>query len=145
MSPNHREVVYGKSTISSAAEPVKSTQGVLNTTAIVASDSLSISGIAVTPKFAPIALSATGAVVAAVASRRIRVLSYVLSSAGTVNAKWQSASTDLTGLSYLVANSNLSSGSNNYGYFQTAVGEALNLNLSGSIAVGGHITYIEVP
>jgi hypothetical protein len=51
-----------------------------------------------TPKFATLQLSATGEVVAAVSGKKIRVLAARLSAAGTVNTKWQSASTDKTGL-----------------------------------------------
>jgi hypothetical protein len=30
------------------------------------------------------------------------------------------------------------------GHFETAAGEALNINLSGAVAVGGHVVYVEV-
>lgn len=97
-------------------------------------------------KFAKITAASSGAneVVAAVTGKRIRVVSYLLSAAGTVNAKWQSASTDLTGLHYMVANNQVPVPFSPVGYFETASGEALNLNLSGAIAVGGHVAYIEV-
>lgn len=100
----------------------------------------------VTPKFAIISESASGAqeIIAAVANKRIRVLSYVIISNGTLNVKWQSASNDISGLLYLVSNTGASSGYHPKGHFQTAKGEALNLNLSGNIAIGGHISYIEV-
>lgn len=103
---------------------------------------------AITPLFAPLVASAPGAtqVVAAVASKQIRVLSYVLIANGTVNVKFQShvAPTDLTGLLYLVANTGASSGFSPLGLFQTVAGEALDINLSGGIAVGGHIAYVAV-
>jgi len=98
-----------------------------------------------TPKFAPVALSETGAVVAAVTGKKIRVLAYRLSSNGAVNVKWQSASTDKTGLLYMDA-----AGKGEVapfcpvGLFETAASEALNLNLSASIAVGGYVVYVEV-
>lgn len=100
----------------------------------------------VTPKFAIISESNSGSneVVAAVTGKKIRILSYAFVSSGTVNAKWQSASNDISGLMYFIANTGISAGYNPKGHFQTAAGEALNLNLSGSVAVGGHITYIEV-
>ncbi len=101
---------------------------------------------ALTPKFASIGLSATGTVVAAVGGKKIRVLSYVLVSNGTVNVKWQShvIPTDKSGLLYLVANTGASVGYSPVGHFETISGEALDLNLSASVAVGGHLTYIEV-
>lgn len=97
-------------------------------------------------KFAKIAAASSGAneVVAAVTGKKIRVLGYLLSSAGTVNAKWQSASTDLTGLHYTVANVQVPVAFSPVGHFETASGEALNLNLSGAVAVGGYLVYVEV-
>ncbi len=99
-----------------------------------------------TPKFAIIQLSATGTVVAAVSSKKIRVLSYVLMANGTVNTKWQShvTPTDLTGLLYLIVNTGISVPFSPLGYFESLSGEALDLNLSAGIAVGGHLTYVEV-
>jgi hypothetical protein len=57
-------------------------------------------GTSLVPKFAAIAASSSGAneVVAAVTGKKIRVLSYVEMANGAVNTKWQSASTDKTGL-----------------------------------------------
>ena len=93
---------------------------------------------------AKISTSSSGAtqLVAAVTGKKIRVLSYVLFCNAAVNAKFQSGSTDLTGLLYLAANGGVSATVEGIGCFQTASGEALNLNLSGAIAVGGHITYV---
>lgn len=101
---------------------------------------------ALTPKFAVVAAATSGAneIVAAVSSKKIRVLAVRLSAAGTVNTKWQSASTDKTGLNYFVANSYATLGYNPLGWLETASGEALNLNLSAAVAVGGMITYVEV-
>lgn len=100
------------------------------------------------PKFATISASSNGdnTLIAAVTGKKIRVLSYVLVSNGTVNAKFQSGAsgTDLTGLLYEVANSGVSAGYNPVGHFETAVSTLLNLNLSAGTAVGGHITYVEV-
>lgn len=81
------------------------------------------------------------------AGKVIRVLAYVLVGAGTVAAKWKSgASTDLTGPMSLVAASNLVappciSPGIRPAYFETAANEALVLNLSGAVAVNGHILY----
>jgi hypothetical protein len=112
------------------------------------SNSMRISGVAVTPKFAKIAVSSSGVniVVAAVTSKKIRVLSYVLVANAAVNVKWQSHTTptDLTGLDYLAANTGVSSGYSPVGHFESLSGESLDLNLSGAVAVGGHLTYIEV-
>lgn len=101
----------------------------------------------VTPKFAAIAASSSGdnTLVSGVGSKKLRVLSYVLMSNGTVNAKFQSSTGgDISGLLYMVANTGASSGFSPVGHFQTVAGEDLQLNLSGAVAVGGHLTYIEV-
>jgi hypothetical protein len=93
---------------------------------------------ALTPKFAAIALSATGTAVA--------VLSANLSASAAVNAKWQSHTAgDISGLTYFAAaGDNIVLPYNPLGYFETVAGEALDLNLSGSVAVGGGVVYIEV-
>lgn len=96
--------------------------------------------------YAKIAAASSGAneIVAAVATKKIKVLRYSFSSSGTVNAKWQSAATDLSGLYYEVSNTGISEPYCPIGIVQTNVGEALNLNLSGNVAVGGSLTYILV-
>lgn len=101
-----------------------------------------------TPKFAPITASSSGAttVVNAVTSKKIRVLQYVVVANAAVNVKFQSHTTptDKTGLLYLAANGGVSSPYSPVGLFETIAGEALDINLSGSVSVGGHLTYLEV-
>lgn len=103
---------------------------------------------ALTPKFAKISTSSSGAseVVAAVASKKIRVTQIVLMANAAVNVKFQSdgSPTDLTGLLYLAANTGFAPGYDPTGHFETLSGEALDINLSGAIAVGGWLKYIEV-
>jgi hypothetical protein len=102
---------------------------------------------ALTPKFAAIAASSSGdnTVVAAVTSKKIRVLRWDLTGNGNVNAKWKSgASTDKTGLYYLTQYAGCGGSYCPVGLFETAAGEALVLNLSGAVAVGGVLTYLEV-
>jgi len=97
-------------------------------------------------KYAPISAASSGnnEIVAAVTGKKIRVLSYHLSSGGTVNAKWRSANTDKSGLIYTVAGSQVPVAFSPLGHLETVAGEALNLNLSGAVAVGGHLVYVEV-
>lgn len=101
-----------------------------------------------TPKFAAISASSSGSntLVAAVTSKRIRVLGYAIQAAGgAVSVKFQSAgSTDLTGLFALVANQVIPGGDRRHGHFQTVAGEALTLNLSAAVQVSGYLTYVEV-
>lgn len=88
-----------------------------------------------------VAVSASGAnvVLAAVAGKRIVLLAYRLTAAGAVNAKFQSASTDKTGAMVLAAaGSTIDDRAYDHGLLATAVGEALNLHLSGAVAVAGY-------
>jgi hypothetical protein len=116
--------------------------------AVLGTDTIYNGTTALTPKFATIAASSSGnnTIVASVSSKKIRVLAAYLISNGTVNAKWQSGAsgTDLTGLAYLVANAGYVLPFNPTGWFETAATTLLNLNLSGAVAVGGSIVYIEV-
>jgi hypothetical protein len=105
------------------------------------------SGTSLTPKWATIAVSASGSnqIVAAVTSKKIRVIHWDLTPNAAVNAKWQSAANDKTGLYYMANQGNgHARGFNPVGWFETNAGEALNLNLSGAVAVGGVVGYVEV-
>jgi hypothetical protein len=103
---------------------------------------------ALTPGFALISTSSSGAssLVSAVTSKKIRVLALSLVASAAVNVKFQShvTPTDLTGLYYLAANGGIVLPYNPLGWFQTIAGEQLDINLSGSIAVGGSLTYVAV-
>ncbi len=111
-------------------------------------DSIVVGGVALTPKFAAIAASSNGnnTLVSAVSGKKIRVLGVYLISNGTVNAKMQSGAsgTDLTGLAYLVANAGYVLPLSQVGWYETAAGSLLNLNLSSGVAVGGSLIYLEV-
>lgn len=84
--------------------------------------------------------------VAAVAGKRIRVHAYELSASAAANAKFKDgASTDLTGLIYLAAAGAAADAvertNDSDGLFQTSPGNALVLNLSAAVAVGGWVDY----
>jgi len=81
-------------------------------------------------------------VIAAQSGKRIRVIAYNLMAAGSVNVKFNSASTKISGLKYLIANTGMVCGDLEKGWFETASGEALNINLSASVAVEGEIVYV---
>lgn len=112
------------------------------------SDSLTVGGNNVTPKFAAIAASTSGnnTLVASVSGKKIRVIAVWLTANGAVNAKFQSGAggTDLTGLAYMTSNTGFVLPFNPAGWFETAATTLLNLNLSAAIAVGGSLVYIEV-
>lgn len=83
-------------------------------------------------------------IVAANATKKIKLLSCVLVCGGNVNIKWRSGTTDLSGAipctqfsGYVLPASSPGQGH----YLETAVNAALNINLSGAVQVSGHISY----
>lgn len=97
---------------------------------------------------AKIVASSSGAttIVAAVAGMKIRVVQMHLTVNAAVNAKWQShvTPTDLTGLSYFGTDGFENLPFNENGWFETLAGEALDINLSGAVPVGGVLGYLLV-
>lgn len=116
--------------------------------ATLESNQMTAGGTVVTPKFAIIdaATSGDNTLVAAVASKKIRVLALFLVAAGTVITRFESGAggTALTGQMNLVANTGFSLSYNPAGWFETASNTLLNLELSAAISVDGSLTYIEV-
>lgn len=103
---------------------------------------------AITPKFAVLDAASSGdnTLIAAVTSKKIRVLSLFLVSAGAVNVRFESGAsgTALTGQMNLVANTGFVLPYNPLGWFETASNTLLNLELSAAISVDGSIVYAEV-
>jgi hypothetical protein len=98
---------------------------------------------------APVNATATGnnTIVAGVAGMKVRVLHYTLIASAAVTVTWQTSSGGALsggmalagpgqGLSSAFADQEIRAG-----LIETAVGDALILNLSGAVAVGGHLTY----
>lgn len=92
--------------------------------------------------------SASRPIVSAVPGKKIRVLAVFLSANGSVNARFQSTTpvsppvpTDISGPIYCAANTNAPLSFNEFGWFDTNVGEQLDLLLSAGVAVGGALTY----
>lgn len=84
--------------------------------------------------------------VAAQADKRIVVHNYVFVAAAAVSVKFKSGSTDKTGAMAVAANGGVAaSGTVENRWFATGVGEALNINLSGAVAVAGHVAYTLEP
>lgn len=93
------------------------------------------------------AASGDNQIIAAVSGRRILVLGYVLSFAGAVSAKWRDGTTDISGLLVGTTDGSITvpvappiAGSRQY-WLATSQGNALQLSLSGAVAVSGHIVY----
>lgn len=80
-------------------------------------------------------------VVAAVADRKIRVIGLLFGAADGVSVKFKSGSNDLTGAMPQAENGGVSCGVPG-GIFETNAGEALNINLSSAVAVGGVVSYL---
>jgi hypothetical protein len=84
----------------------------------------------------------SNAIIAAVAGARIRVLSVVMVSTLANSVKFMSAATDISATFPLAANGGLVLPFNEHGWFETVVGEALNLNMTAATATGTQIHYI---
>ena len=100
-----------------------------------------------TPKFATISASSSGntTVVAAVTSKKIRVLGFGFQAAAAVDVKFRSATAgDITGaMNAGGAGGGHAQGFSPVGHFETAAGEALQINLGSAVAVGGYVVYVE--
>lgn len=100
------------------------------------------------PKFAVIDAATLGdnTLVAAVTGKKIRVLALFVVSAGTTTARFESGAggTALTGQMTLAVNTGFVLPFNPLGWFETAAGSLLNLELSAAVSVDGSLTYIEV-
>lgn len=109
---------------------------------------MTAAGTILTPKFVIIdaATSGDNTLLAAVTSKKIRVLALFLVAAGTVNVRFESGAggTALTGQMNLVANTGFVLPYNPVGWFETAVTTLLNLELSAAISVDGSLVYVEV-
>lgn len=103
---------------------------------------------ALTPKFAKISVSSAGdnvIVMAPGATKRIRVLRWGLTASGEVTVQWKSGATELTGPRPLTKYASAGGAYCPVGIFEATAEVALSLNLSAAVAVGGEITYVEVP
>ena len=90
------------------------------------------------------ASSGDNTIVAAVAGKKIRVISYVIVAAGAVTVRFESGAsgTALTGQMSLAANGGVVSGYDPGGCFDDcATNTLLNLELGGAVSVDGHLSY----
>jgi hypothetical protein len=93
------------------------------------------------------ATSGDNTIVAAVAGKRIRVLSLLAVMTGTaVTIRFESGAggTALTGQMQPSAGGGFVLNHNPYGWFETAAGALLNMELSGAQSVDGCLTYVLV-
>lgn len=112
------------------------------------SNTVTAAGTPLTVKYAAIdaATSGDNTIVGAVTSKKIRVLSCFLVAAGAVNVRFETGAggTALTGQMNLTTNTGFVLPYNPTGWFETASGALLNLELSGAVSVDGSLSYIEV-
>lgn len=89
------------------------------------------------------ATSGNNTLVAAVAGKKIRVMSAFMVASGTVTARFESGAdgTALSGQINLIANTGFVLPWNPDGWFETAAATLLNLELSGTVSVDGSLTY----
>lgn len=96
-------------------------------------------------QFADINIAASGAVVAAVAGKRIRVIAMDIVCPNAQTVSWQSSGgAEISGPQAFAANGGIVRPYNPGGWFQTAIGEGLNIIVSGAGTIGGNVTFITV-
>lgn len=92
------------------------------------------------------ATSGDNTLVSAVSGKKIRVHSCFIVAAGAVNVRFESGAsgTALTGQMNCAANGGFVLPHNEAGWFETAAGSLLNLELGGAVSVDGSLTYSEI-
>ncbi len=102
-----------------------------------------VGGANLTPIFLSVTFTASADILALVALKRIRVISLELIASATVTIKFQSgASTDLTGVMTVIVGVPLVLPWCPLGWFQTAVGEKLNVVQASAGTVSGSLVYV---
>lgn len=119
-----------------------------NVGAKLATDAIMNGVTALTPKFAIIdaATSGDNTLIAAVADKKIRILSGMLVASSAVTVRFESGAsgTALTGQMQLASNGGFQIPFCPVGNFETAVNTLLNLELSAAVSVDGWLIYVEV-
>jgi hypothetical protein len=110
---------------------------------------MSVAGTITAPLYAVISASTDNGdntIISADGTKKLRVLSYVLVTDGTAEVRWEGGAggTALSGRMPLVVNTGISSGFCPVGHFETATNTLLNLEITGTGNVFGHLTYIKV-
>lgn len=93
---------------------------------------------------AVIEVSASGdnIIVAAQPGKQIVVLQYIFTCVGAVTVRWKDdGGANLSGPMSYAAQGGAAPPESTRGYFATAKGAGLVMNLGGSVAVGGHLVY----
>jgi hypothetical protein len=145
--PAHAVTNAGTFAVQVTSQPARS-RTADSIAAAQAADAVVINGTAYPIKFAYLDAAASGAttIVAAVASRKIRVLGYAVGPVGgAVDVYFKSATAgQITSTKRLAAGGGLGRSQSPFGHFETTAGEALQIVLSAAVAVGVDVAYIEV-
>lgn len=113
--------------------------------AALQTDALMTGLTALTPKFKSISIAASADLIAAVTSKKIRIVAGFLTVAADTTIKFQSGgSTDLTGAMTVKSGGGFVLPFNPVGYFESTSGAKLNAVLGTATQVSGSLTYIEV-
>lgn len=91
------------------------------------------------------ASSGDNSLVAAVANAKFRVLSVAVVTTTANSVKFRSATADISATFPLAANGGFVLPFNEHGWFETAAGEALQINMTTATATGVQIQYIRIP
>lgn len=83
----------------------------------------------------------SGALVSAVAGRKIRVHGFAVIAAGAVSVNLESGTTDISGVFALAANVGFVLPYSEVGWCETAAGAALNITLSAAVSCGIQLIY----
>ena len=74
---------------------------------------------------------------------RIRVIAYTFVAAAAVTVTFRSAAAGISSGKPVAANGGVVAGEAHHGWFQTLANEALNINLSGAVAVGVDLLWMQ--
>jgi len=137
-----------------ATLPSTTLLGPLPTVAYQATDFVMLAGLGLTPKFAVINLTATGTLVAAVASKKIRVLALLMTVDFTTGDETYTFKSGAAGTALTGAFGSPASPANRpvipmpfnpLGWFETTSGVLLELSLAGTTPIAqGCLVYVEV-
>lgn len=142
--------VNGTATVASISQPARSKTGDSITAAL---DTASIQNgtTSLTPKYAKGSVAASqtdAAVIAAVTSKKLRVLGYSMMAngavTGTLNSKPAGAGSAISMSHPFPANGGISAPFNPVGHFETVAGEGLSLTTTSGGTVFYQLTYVEV-
>ncbi|MCI0440484.1 MAG: hypothetical protein L0177_15335 [Chloroflexi bacterium] len=100
--------------------------------------------IAVQRGFANVSALGDSLVIAAVPGAKIRVLAIALIATGAVSVHFRSGTTPVSATLPLAANGGFVLPGLEKGWFETAAGEALNINLGTATATGVQVVYVLV-